>query len=434
MNEPREPEGALRTIFGIPAYRRLLIGQAVSSLGDWVGTFAFVARAFELTQNPTAVGAVLVLRLVPPVIASPLGGVLADRIDRRAVMVVPSVLNAGLIALVPFLGLPFVYVFAFLTEFLLLLSQPARDATVPDLVPHETLPQANGLMLGALFAVLPPGAALFSGLRLASEHVPTWVPLSEVLRNNPLIIPFLFDAATFIFAAAMFALLPGKAEGPVEGELNLFSGLGEAWRYARTHPAIRGLATGVGVAMFGGGVLFALGIAYIRETLHGGDVEFGFLASLWGLGMGVGIAIVQFVVRGRGEGVAFRSAVVACGAILIGMAFLPYTGLAFVAALVFGMSFSVALMLAVTLVQRTVEEEMRGRLLGGAQMLFRVALAAGALGVGGAATVIDRVPLGFTTLDGNQFGFVVGGALILFGGLAARRVVDDGERGRSTPT
>ena len=427
VKHERREQGAVRTLFASSAYRRLLVGQAVSSLGDWVGTFALVARAFELTGSPTAVGAVLVLRLVPPVVASPLGGVLADRIDRRAVLVVPNVLNAGLIALVPFLGLPFLYVIAFVTEFLALLSQPARDATVPDLVPPETLPQANGIMLGALFGVLPPGAALFSGLRLASEHVPTWIPLADALRDNPLVIPFVFDAATFLFAAAVFATLPEQGDG-TEGPLNVFSGLGEAWRVARSTPTIRGLATGVGVAMFGGGVLFALGIAYIRETLGGGDVEFGFLASLWGAGMGIGIAIVQFVVRGRGERVAFRSAVVACGAILVAMAFLPFLWLAFVAALVFGMAFSVALMLAVTLVQRTVEEEMRGRLLGGAQMLFRVTLAAGALGVGGAASAVERVPLGPLDLDGNQFGFLVGGALILAGAAAARGIVSDPTR------
>jgi MFS family permease len=416
------PASGIREILRIPPYRRLLIGQAVSSLGDWVGTFAFVSRTFDLTGNPTAVGGVLVLRLLPPVFASPVGGVLADRLDRRTILVASNVVNAGLILLVPFVGLAGLYVLAFTSEIFLMLSLPARDATVPDLVPAQSLPQANGLVLGSQFGMLPVGAALFSGLRLASEHVPGWMPFADVFRSNPVLIPFAFDAATFVFAAAMFAGLPAARSRAGE-VVPVFRGLGEAWRHVRARPDIRALATGIGVAMFGGGILFAVGIGYIRETLGGGDVEFGFLASLWGLGMGLGLGVVRFLVHeAGGEPLAFRSAVTACGAILLGMAFLPFTWLALLAALFFGLAFSMALMLAMTIVQRTVTEEMRGRLLGGAQMLFRVALAAGALGVGGVATAVDRLSVGPLAIDGNQFGLLVGGGLILLGAAASRRV------------
>jgi dTMP kinase len=312
-------------------------------------------------------------------------------------------------------------IIAFVSEALLLLSLPSRDATIPGLVPPGALPQANGLVMGASYGMLPVGAALFSGLRLASEHVPAWIPFGDAMRTHPLAIPFLFDAATFLFAAAMFAALPA-VERRVEGSLNVFAGLTEAWRFVRRSRVIRGLAAGVGVAMLGGGVLFALGIGYIRQTLEGGDVEFGFLASLWGLGMALGLGVVRLSVRERGEPGAFRIAVAACGGILVTMAFLPILWLALVAALVFGMAFSVAVMLGITILQRATEDSMMGRLLGGAQMLFRVALAAGALGVGAAAGAVDRVSLGPLSLDGNQFGLLLGGALILVGAAASAGV------------
>jgi hypothetical protein len=423
-----ERAGGIRAVVGAPKFRRLLVGQAVSSLGDWVGTFALVARAFDLTGSPTAVGGMLVLRLVPPLVASPVGGLLADRMDRRLLLVSTNLGSAGLVALAPFVGIGPLFVIAFAAEFLLLLGLPARDASIPELVPSGSLPQANGLVMGTSYGLLPVGAALFSGLRLASDRLPSWFPFAEALRENPTALAFLFDAATFVFAALLFAGLPlrGRERG---GSGGVFAGLGEAIRYARRSRLILGLAAGVGVAMLGGGVLFALGIGYIRQTLGGGDVEFGFLASLWGLGMALGLGLLRFLVMEAGsEPMAFRSAVSACGVILLGMAFLPFTWLAFIAALFFGMAFSMSVILALTMVQRDVDEAMRGRLLGGAQMLFRVGLAAGALGIGGLAEGVGSVGIGPVELDRNQLGLLAGGTLILLGAGAAGLVMRQADR------
>ena len=72
----------------------------------------------------------------------------------------------------------------------------------------------------------------------------------------------------------------------------------------------------------------------------------------------------------------FVVAVAACGSILIIMAVFPYMWLSFVLAIVFGASFSVAIVIALTLVQRETEDEVRGRIMGGVQMLFRIGLGA----------------------------------------------------------
>src|SRR5438105_10999954 len=93
-------------------FRRLLIGQAVSGLGDWVATLAFIALAYELTQSQTAVAVVLVIRLVPPIFAAPVGGLLADRVDRRLLMVSCDLVRGVLICLVPFVGIGLLYVIA----------------------------------------------------------------------------------------------------------------------------------------------------------------------------------------------------------------------------------------------------------------------------------------------------------------------------------
>ncbi|MCA1702229.1 MAG: hypothetical protein LC808_02735 [Actinobacteria bacterium] len=187
---------------------------------------------------------------------------------------------------------------------------------------------------------------------------------------------------------------------------------------ARRDPALRALGLGVGVAMLGGGVLFAVGLSYVHASLGAGDVEFGFLASLWGLGAALGVATVRFLVH-RGEGAVFRIAVAVCGAVLVLMGLVPVLWLAFLAAVLFGLGFSVAVMLAMSLVQALVSEESRGRLFGAVHLLFRIGLATGALGIGALAAAVDRTRVFGVDLDGNQVGLVVGGTLIVAAALSA---------------
>jgi len=63
---------SVRALLGRRGFRALVAGQGVSALGDWMGTFAFMALALDLTGPPTAVGGILTLRLLPAVVAGPL--------------------------------------------------------------------------------------------------------------------------------------------------------------------------------------------------------------------------------------------------------------------------------------------------------------------------------------------------------------------------
>jgi MFS family permease len=174
--------------------------------------------------------------------------------------------------------------------------------------------------------------------------------------------------------------------------------------------------------MFGGGVLFAIGIAYIHQTLGGSDVDFGWLAALWGLGMALGLGAVRFLIRESGATVVFMSAVTLCGIVLVLMALFPQLWLAFGIAVLFGASFSMAITVALSLTQRKTEDRIRGRIMAGVQMLFRVGLGAGALGMGAVAQSVKQLNVGIT-LDGNQVGLLAGGALILLGAGASSGIL-----------
>ncbi len=418
-------DGGFAAVLRAPRFRRLLIAQTVSSLGDWVATLAFIAAAFALTNDQAAVAVVLILRLVPPIFAAPVGGVVADRFNRRTVMVASDLSRAVLIALVPFVdSVGFLYGVAFLHECISLFFLPARDASVPELAPEGTLPEANGLILASSYAALPIAAALFGLLRLAATDIPSWLPFGSVVARYPTSFAFAFDAASFVFSAVMIAGIR-FGHGPAQdaGDLRVFAGMAEAYRYVMGNQRLRSLAYGLVVSMFGGGVLFAIGIAYIHGTLGGDDVEFGWLAALWGAGMGIGLGLQRLLVRERGEAPVFVASVALCGCVLIVMAALPVLWLAFAAAVVFGAAFAAAIVLALSMTQRATDDRIRGRVMGGVQMLFRLGLAAGALGIGGLARAIDEVSVGPVTLDGNQLGMIVGGVLILLGAVASAGAV-----------
>jgi dTMP kinase len=409
----------LASIQSSRGFRRLLLGQAVSSLGDWVATLALIAAAFTLTNgDQTAVAVVLVLRLVPPILAAPLGGVLADRLSRRAVMVTADLLRAALILLVPFVGIVGLYLIAFVHECISLFFLPSRDASIPELVPERKLEEANGLMLAASYGAIPVSAAVFGGVRLLATHLPD----TSWLHTHPTALAFLLDSATFVFSAAMNAglRLGGRAAG---GELQLFRDLLDGVRYIVGHPALRSLSYGLVVSMFGGGVLFAVGIGYVRDTLGGSDSSFGWLASLWGVGMAAGLGVVR-VLSDRARPREFVAAVALCGALLALMAIVPLLWLAFVAAVVFGAAFSVAVVLALTMAQEQASNGYRGRIMGGVQMLFRLGLGVGALGIGALAHSVPRLSIPFP-VDGNQVGLLAGAALILLGALASAGVLHE---------
>jgi dTMP kinase len=417
----KEAGGGFGAVLRASGFRRLLIGQAVSSLGDWVATLAFIVAAFALTNgNQTAVGAVLVIRLVPPIFAAPVGGVVADRLDRRKIMVTCDLARAVLIAAVPFVPLWALYLIAFVHESISLFFLPARDSSVPSLVPEGTLEEANGLVLASSYGCIPIAAALFGGLRLAAQHIPSAVPFGGLFRNHPTSFAFFFDAATFLFSASMIARLT-LDQGRTRGEIELVHDVLEGVRFVLANSGLRSLAYGLIVSMFGGGVLFAVGIGYIRETLNGSDTAFGWLAALWGLGMGIGLLVVRVAVKERGRPATFLAAVIMCGAVLLFMALVPVLWLAFVASVVFGTVFAVAIVLALAMAQEIAEDRIRGRVMGGVQMLFRVGLGAGALGIGAVAHAVHRVHV-LVTLDGNQVGLAVGGGLILLGAAASSGV------------
>lgn len=425
-----------RDLLGNRPFRALLAGQAVSALGDWVATFALMLLVREITSGMSyeglAISGILGFRILPALVAAPIASSIADRFDRRRTMIVMDLARAALIASVPLVAsLGSVYAIAFVLEGLGLIFLPARDAVVPDIVPDRRLAGANALIMLSQWGTIPMAGALVVVADALAGPLGS-LPLAGGLILQRLALPFFFDAFTFLVSAAAILRLPksvgraGRAERERREQLGhnpfhaMQTDLRQGTRYLLRDRGLRGLTLGMAFATGGGGALFSLGIPYVKTTLRASDSIFGALVVLWGVGMAAGAWVSQRARRHESE--LFRIALGGCGAILIVMAALPFIWLALALAVAFGAGLSVALVLGITLAQRSAPTAMRGRVMAAVHVLARVFLILGAVVVGAVAAGLDRVDA-LGDWRGNRYAMLLAGASMIAGGAAAKGAV-----------
>src|SRR5215203_3682963 len=169
-------------------FLRLWIGQGTSFLGDAVSMVALVVLVVQVTGSASAVGGALVARLLPA-LASPLAGVLADRLDRRLILVASDLARAGLVV---GLVLATIYVLVFLLGLARTLFNPTVRAAFPSVVGGGDLTRANALITGT-FSVSETAGPALGGVLVATVGVDA---------------AFVLDAATYLISAAMLSLIP----------------------------------------------------------------------------------------------------------------------------------------------------------------------------------------------------------------------------------
>lgn len=267
----------LRLIRGNPDFRRLYIALLISYGGDWFLMVALFGLAHELTGSPVALALVVAVQELPFVVASPIGGVLADRLDRRKLMVVSDLARAALclvFLLVDERGdLWFAFgALAILSGFSAVFD-PASAAAVPNLVEPEELGPANSLVGSAWGTMLAIGAAI-GGVVVATAGADT---------------AFLVDAVSFAVSALLLWRISRSFSGerreehpgPVEA-------IRETARYARRDHRVMALLAVKGVfGLAAGGVLVLISI-FALDVFEAGDMGVGILMSARGLGAFVG--------------------------------------------------------------------------------------------------------------------------------------------------
>ncbi|PSF31276.1 MFS transporter [Aphanothece hegewaldii CCALA 016] len=299
-----------------PVFARLYSAQTVSLLGDaltWVG---LALLAFELAGKNSAVvlSGALTLRVTAFVLLSPLAGAIADRLDRKTIMVTTHLIRMLIVSLLPFVAEVWqIYLLVFALNIFNAFFTPTYQATIPLVTGQQDYPQAIALSAATyqLLGVLGPGIAGSIAALIGARQV------------------FFLDGLTFFIAAILIFTLPGHLR--VEANQDSSLSKGKTWqdikqgtsRLFSDAPIRYALAMQL-VAAIAGAAILVNTVGYVKGTLKLQSVEYGWVMAAFGIGATLS-AMAIGVLNQRYQ----RTTFVLFGAILITLSLLPanYFGL-----------------------------------------------------------------------------------------------------------
>lgn len=256
--------------------RAFFLVLAQSALGNGAAYVALLVIAYERFESGWAIGLILLADLVPAMLLGPVFGAAADRWSRRGCLIVADVLRAG-----AFLGIAFVD--TFLATFALAivagagtgLFTPAALAGLPSLVRPERLPAATALF-GAIADI-----GFIAGPAIAAGVLALGGPEAILLGN----------AATFAISGIAltqirFGAAPAVADEAVQP--GLFTGAREGLRELAAMVGIRAVVVASGGMLLFAGLFNVAELPFAKDDLDAGDVGFGVLTAIYGLGFVAG--------------------------------------------------------------------------------------------------------------------------------------------------
>lgn len=410
--------------------------MTVSSLGDWLGLFALTLFVQNLSGNSEfAVGGVLFFRVLPALLFAQFAGVLADRFDRRRLMITADIARAALILSVPWIHQLWVlFLVSAMMEMLSLMWSPAKDATIPNLVERRDLLTANQLSLITTYGTFPISGALVALLAALGGALDNTF---TVLKEQPTSIAFFVDAATFLFSASMVATLPkrltratrARAEG--FSFLHAFRDLSEGLRFVRGDKTVRMLVGAAWIAFTGGSAVVSLG-PFLASAASGGDEKAA--ATAWGtLIVAVGTGLVGgMITAGALARKVARERIFPSGLMISGLSVVLIATFTSVTPMVFvtfftGLGAGVAWVTIFTMLQERVDDRLRGRtfatLYTGIHMSLFLGLAGWPFGARLAGDHVVRIGEWTYDLEGFRIMLLAGGFVVAASGLRSFRAV-----------
>lgn len=337
-------EGAGESLLKNARFLRLWAGQGISFVGDFVSMVAMVILVVELSGSASAVGGLLVARLLPT-LASPLAGVLADRLDRRAVLVACDLARAALICGAIFArDLAVLYAISFLMGAARTLFNPTIRAAFPSVVGSGDLTRANALINGTFSASFAVGPAL-GGLLVATVGVEA---------------AFLVDAASYLISAVFLSRV--RMPRPERGEGASFAReLRAGFRYLAGARVPLAIVVGAFLTILAVNTTVPAEVFLAKGTFGVGDAGYGLLVSLWGGGMVLGSALIAVLGDRINLLPLYFLGIFASALALAGTGAAPTFALALGALAVAGISNGVDNVTTDTILQKRVPDALLGR-------------------------------------------------------------------------
>jgi dTMP kinase len=422
----------VRGVLAIPAFRRLWSVTAITATAEWQSLLALSALATQLTSGyqaqSFALGGVVATKLLPAMVLGPLAGALADKLDRRHVMVVCDVLRAALFLSIPLVGtLAWLFTATFLIELCALFWIPAKDAAIPNLLRRpdqvETANQLSLIMTYGLAVLVASG--IFTAL---SKLGPVLIHSAEESAYLALSLNGIAYACCALTVGTRIPEISGRAGTRRDVQPGLLAMLRDGVVFVRGTPLVRGLVTGILGAFAAGGAVIACAKLY-STSLGGGNAAYGLLFASLFVGLGLGMALAPLAARRVRHRGLFGLAIVAAGLGLVAVALAPQLIVALLAVILVGCAGGVAFLTGLTIIGAQVTDEMRGRTIAFVQSLVRLDLLASMALVPFAVGLVQQRTITLfneqMTIDGTRPVLLCAGLLAAAVGLVAHRQMDD---------
>jgi dTMP kinase len=353
--------------------------MAFSSFGDWLGLLASTALAQQLAGGDYAkanfaIAGVFIVRLLPAVILGPFAGVIADRFDRRKLMVTCDFLRFALYLSIPIVGNYFwLYTATILVEIVTLFWSPAKEASVPNLVPKTKLESANQVSLLASYGTAPIAALVFSILALFSGAVNSI--LGNTTPASAADIALYINAISFAFCGYTVWRLKEMPAGPGVNSKQLSFGrsLIDGFAFIKDSKVIRGLIFGMIGAFFAAGAVIGLARTFV-DDLKAGEAAYGVLFGSVFLGLALGISFGPRVFAQFTRRRLFGASLAISGLLLVTLSLVLNLVLAIFITIILGIFSGITWVTGFTMIGMEVEDEVRGRTFAFVQSLIRVSL------------------------------------------------------------
>jgi dTMP kinase len=380
LSYPSPPaQSESRSVLAIPAFRKLWNAMAFSSFGDWLGLLASTALAQQLAGGDYAkanfaIAGVFIVRLLPAVILGPFAGVIADRFDRRKLMVFCDVIRFALYASIPIVGSYFwLYTATILVEIVTLFWSPAKEASVPNLVPKHKLESANQVSLLASYGTAPIAAIVFSLLAIFSGAINS--ALGNETPASAADIALYVNAFSFLYCAYIVWKLreipPGAATTAASPGIG--TSLLEGFQVIKGSKIIRGVVIGMLGAFFAAGAVIGLARTFV-DDLQAGEAAYGVLFGAVFTGLALGISFGPKVFAQFSRRRLFGASLAISSFLLVVLSLVLNLVLAIFIVVLLGAFAGISWVTGFTMLGMEVADEVRGRTFAYVQSLVRVSL------------------------------------------------------------
>jgi MFS family permease len=428
---PIEGPGGFRAVLRYTAFRNIWFAQLAAQLADKFLLFSLIILAYHISGGSTPVAVTLLTYTVPAVLFAPPAGVIADRVNRKQIMMWCNFGRAGVVALIPLAAIvpslagDFLHLLVITLVFSAVgqLFGPAEAAVIPTILPRSALITANSMSLLTMVLTLVVGGALAPIISRIDLYAPYWFA-----------VVLLVVAGTLIFASDI-PRLERKTESPVEESRSRFrlmvadlkEGL-DALRASRGLLLAFGQVTIAVLVLF---MLFTLAPAYVSKVIGiAAQDTYVILGPATGGAILSAVLLGQFV-RNLERSRLLAGSLVANGITMLALAAVPQamshfpdlqvhnriTGASF--SFLLGVEFGAILIPAITYLMESTSDAIRGRIFA---LLYMVINGVTALPVLIAAALSDTI--GTAHVIGGM------GALLLAGGVA---IIASGRRAAVPP-